>query len=201
MPSHQTAQQAASADLPAAYVSGNAEADLLAGRVVLYPLSLACFVELPQRLAPTSQGPGGPTEDTSSSVRGFLLPRHLEVEEETETLSAPMETREPDQVDEDLDVRVDEERNKRVAVVEDRQEAIHRVFMVGTHPCIITAGGTRMACKKCSRYVTTYQGKWRNLGTLLLCRDKLASLKPIDKPRELGKPRRSKKEVRSPLSL
>eukprot|EP00971_Amphidinium_carterae_P147269 2918463-Amphidinium_carterae.1 len=23
-----------------------------------------------------------------------------------------------------------------------------------------------MACKKCSRYVTTYQGKWRNLGTL-----------------------------------
>eukprot|EP00971_Amphidinium_carterae_P076392 1508691-Amphidinium_carterae.1 len=38
--------------------------------------------------------------------------------------------------------------------------------MVGTHPCIITEGGTRMACKKCSRYVTTYQGKWRNLGTL-----------------------------------
>eukprot|EP00971_Amphidinium_carterae_P004325 86336-Amphidinium_carterae.1 len=38
--------------------------------------------------------------------------------------------------------------------------------MVGTHPCITTAGGTRMACKKCPRYVTIYQSKWRNLGTL-----------------------------------
>eukprot|EP00971_Amphidinium_carterae_P351387 6492088-Amphidinium_carterae.1 len=59
--------------------------------------------------------------------------------------------------------------DEREQVGEDRQvhgqKAVHRVFMVGTHPCIITAGGTRMACKKCSRYVTTYQGKWRNLGT------------------------------------
>eukprot|EP00971_Amphidinium_carterae_P262966 5216992-Amphidinium_carterae.1 len=69
-----------------------------------------------------------------------------------------METREPDPVDEDTDVRV-EEMDERVPVADDRQEAIQRVFMVGTHPCIITEGGAHMACKKCSRYVTTYQGK------------------------------------------
>eukprot|EP00971_Amphidinium_carterae_P188514 3741938-Amphidinium_carterae.1 len=45
------------------------------------------------------------------------------------------------------------------------QETVNRVFMIGTHPCIITAGGTRMACKKCMRCGTT-SGKWRNLGTL-----------------------------------
>eukprot|EP00971_Amphidinium_carterae_P331646 6465359-Amphidinium_carterae.1 len=48
-----------------------------------------------------------------------------------------------------------EEIDECVSVVEDRQESSNRVFMVGTHPCIITAGGTRMACKKCSRYVTS----------------------------------------------
>eukprot|EP00971_Amphidinium_carterae_P030660 603314-Amphidinium_carterae.1 len=57
MRSHLTAQQAEAAELPAAYVAGNAEADLLAGRAVqaVYlpcPLSLAFLEELPQRLAP-----------------------------------------------------------------------------------------------------------------------------------------------------
>eukprot|EP00971_Amphidinium_carterae_P065389 1295578-Amphidinium_carterae.1 len=73
--------------------------------------------------------------------------------------------------------------------VEDRQEAVNRVFMVGTHPCIITAGGTRMACKKCSRYVTTYQSKWRNLGTLSRQACKPKGAQPALPPGSLSKGR------------
>eukprot|EP00971_Amphidinium_carterae_P202614 4020307-Amphidinium_carterae.1 len=32
-------------------------------------------------------------------------------------------------------------------------EDVNKVFMVGPHPCIITAGGTRMACRNLQRYV------------------------------------------------
>eukprot|EP00971_Amphidinium_carterae_P151566 3004684-Amphidinium_carterae.1 len=152
-----------------------------------YLLSLAFFAELRQQLTPVwslfpaacsppqkiqedqvSQGRwpklSKAAGDTSSSARVTFLPRHPEVEEETELLlTAPMVTREPEQADEPNDVRVEEVMDDLEAVVEDRQGTVN---MVGTHPCIITAGGTRMACKKCSRYVATYQGKWRNLDTL-----------------------------------
>eukprot|EP00971_Amphidinium_carterae_P312568 6212505-Amphidinium_carterae.1 len=50
--------------------------------------------------------------------------------------------------------------------VDEHPKAVNRDYMIGTHPCIITEGGTRMACRNCKRYVTTYLGKWRNLGTL-----------------------------------
>eukprot|EP00971_Amphidinium_carterae_P230812 4580292-Amphidinium_carterae.2 len=47
--------------------------------------------------------------------------------------------------------------DEREPVGEDGQEVVNRVFMVGTHPCLITHGGSRMTCKKCTRYVTTYK--------------------------------------------
>eukprot|EP00971_Amphidinium_carterae_P224122 4447316-Amphidinium_carterae.1 len=64
------------------------------------------------------------------------------------------------------DVRVDGLMDEREPVGEDAQEVVSRVCVVGTHPCLITHGGSRMTCTKFTRYVTTYKGTWRNLGTL-----------------------------------
>eukprot|EP00971_Amphidinium_carterae_P227284 4507965-Amphidinium_carterae.1 len=40
------------------------------------------------------------------------------------------------------------------------------VYRVGPHLCQLTVGDTRITCKKCGRYVTTYKGTWRNMGTI-----------------------------------
>eukprot|EP00971_Amphidinium_carterae_P337724 6474684-Amphidinium_carterae.1 len=40
------------------------------------------------------------------------------------------------------------------------------VYRVGPHLCHLTDGDTRITCKKCGRYVTTYKGTWRNMGTI-----------------------------------
>eukprot|EP00971_Amphidinium_carterae_P206322 4094192-Amphidinium_carterae.2 len=45
-------------------------------------------------------------------------------------------------------------------------ETANKVFMIGPHLCIITAGRNRLACRNCKGYVSTYQKTWRNLGTL-----------------------------------
>eukprot|EP00971_Amphidinium_carterae_P114439 2267477-Amphidinium_carterae.1 len=41
-----------------------------------------------------------------------------------------------------------------------------REYRVGDHLCTITDGGICMKCRHCRRYVTSYKGTWRNLGTL-----------------------------------
>eukprot|EP00971_Amphidinium_carterae_P208950 4145181-Amphidinium_carterae.1 len=41
-----------------------------------------------------------------------------------------------------------------------------REYRVGDHRCTITDGGACMKCRLCGRFVTTYKGTWRNLGTL-----------------------------------
>eukprot|EP00971_Amphidinium_carterae_P253736 5037112-Amphidinium_carterae.1 len=40
------------------------------------------------------------------------------------------------------------------------------LYKVGPHRCRLTAGDTRITCTKCERYVTTYKGTWRNMGTI-----------------------------------
>eukprot|EP00971_Amphidinium_carterae_P077553 1532762-Amphidinium_carterae.1 len=66
----------------------------------------------------------------------------------------------------DPDVRVDESMDRRVPVVAEDLEVLSPSFRVGPRLCYRTAGDTRMTCKKCERYVTSYKGTWRNLGTL-----------------------------------
>eukprot|EP00971_Amphidinium_carterae_P170228 3372619-Amphidinium_carterae.2 len=46
------------------------------------------------------------------------------------------------------------------------EASVERVLKIGDHLCVITNSGMRVACRHCKRYVTTYKGKWRNLGTL-----------------------------------
>eukprot|EP00971_Amphidinium_carterae_P207033 4107666-Amphidinium_carterae.1 len=79
-----------------------------------------------------------------------------------------------------LDVRVDDSMDRRVpvgagvlevsgprvAAVADGPEVLGSVYKVGPHACHLTDGDTRMTCKKCGRYVTSYKGTWRNLGTI-----------------------------------
>eukprot|EP00971_Amphidinium_carterae_P050655 997144-Amphidinium_carterae.1 len=64
------------------------------------------------------------------------------------------------------DVRVDESMDRRVPVVAEDLEVLGPSYRVGPHLCHRTAGDTRMTCKRCERYVTSYKGTWRNLGTL-----------------------------------
>eukprot|EP00971_Amphidinium_carterae_P224312 4450247-Amphidinium_carterae.1 len=40
-----------------------------------------------------------------------------------------------------------------------------RVFQIGKHSCLITPDATRIACRDCKRYITSYKGRWSNLGT------------------------------------
>eukprot|EP00971_Amphidinium_carterae_P307918 6119410-Amphidinium_carterae.4 len=58
---------------------------------------------------------------------------------------------------------------------------VNKVFMIGSHSCIMTEGRTRMACKDCKRYIPSYKGRWTDLGTLRAClrqsaRDRLKHL-------------------------
>eukprot|EP00971_Amphidinium_carterae_P268953 5335823-Amphidinium_carterae.1 len=46
------------------------------------------------------------------------------------------------------------------------EASAERVFKVEDHLCVITNSGTCMTCKHCQRYMTSYKGTWRNLGTL-----------------------------------
>eukprot|EP00971_Amphidinium_carterae_P272784 5414016-Amphidinium_carterae.1 len=76
-----------------------------------------------------------------------------------------------------LDVRVDDSLDRRVPVEQDIPAAVatqlpaegvdHElaapVYRVGPHLCQLTAGDTRITCKKCERHVTTYKGTWRNM--------------------------------------
>eukprot|EP00971_Amphidinium_carterae_P268684 5330198-Amphidinium_carterae.1 len=48
----------------------------------------------------------------------------------------------------------------------DDLEAVVPVYKVGPHQCHLTDGDTRITCKKCGRYVTSYKGTWRNMGTI-----------------------------------
>eukprot|EP00971_Amphidinium_carterae_P099494 1968237-Amphidinium_carterae.1 len=80
----------------------------------------------------------------------------------------------------DLDVRVDGSMEGRVPVVAEGPEVfgprvvaaaegpevIGTVYRVGPHTCHLTDGDARMTCRKCGRYVTSYKGTWRNLGTI-----------------------------------
>eukprot|EP00971_Amphidinium_carterae_P012092 238209-Amphidinium_carterae.1 len=56
--------------------------------------------------------------------------------------------------------------DRRVPVEAEDLEVLGPTFKVGPHLCHRTAGDTRITCKKCERYVTSYKGTWRNLGTL-----------------------------------
>eukprot|EP00971_Amphidinium_carterae_P204219 4052484-Amphidinium_carterae.2 len=49
---------------------------------------------------------------------------------------------------------------------QETEASVERVFKVGEHLCVITDDGTRMACRHCKRYMTSYKGTRRNLGTL-----------------------------------
>eukprot|EP00971_Amphidinium_carterae_P027140 535052-Amphidinium_carterae.1 len=51
-------------------------------------------------------------------------------------------------------------------VTPEAEASAERVFKVGDHLCVIINSGTCMACRHCQRYVTSYKGTWRNLGTL-----------------------------------
>eukprot|EP00971_Amphidinium_carterae_P153711 3047822-Amphidinium_carterae.1 len=56
--------------------------------------------------------------------------------------------------------------DRRVPVEAEDLEVPGPTFKVGPHLCHRTAGDTRITCKNCERYVTSYKGTWRNLGTL-----------------------------------
>eukprot|EP00971_Amphidinium_carterae_P093257 1845305-Amphidinium_carterae.1 len=48
----------------------------------------------------------------------------------------------------------------------DDSEIVAPIYRVGPHLCRLTDGDTRITCKKCGRYVTSYKGTWRNMGTI-----------------------------------
>eukprot|EP00971_Amphidinium_carterae_P051252 1009134-Amphidinium_carterae.1 len=235
MRSHQTAQQAEAAGLPAAYLAGNAAADLLAGSAVQDVPALPPTLSLFRRAAAAARSfwslfaSACPSEhliqedqvshsrkpsfsrvaslfapreaDTSSPMRGRVFYSHLAGEDGSSILPAQhlpsgggaadsdLLATLPDQegvvmsgvVDTgcNLDVRVDESMDRNVPVVAEDPEVFGTAYRVGPHTCHLTAGDTRMTCKKCGRYVTSYKGTWRNLGTIAKqpCKPKARRLK------------------------
>eukprot|EP00971_Amphidinium_carterae_P280556 5569530-Amphidinium_carterae.1 len=77
------------------------------------------------------------------------------------------------------DVRVDDPMDRTVPVVAGDPEVSGPTYRVGPHSCHLTAGDTRMTCKKRGRYVTSYKGTWRDLGTIARqpCKPKARRLK------------------------
>eukprot|EP00971_Amphidinium_carterae_P282205 5602303-Amphidinium_carterae.1 len=77
------------------------------------------------------------------------------------------------------DVRVDDEMDRRVPVAAEGPEVFGTTYRVGPHTCHLTDGDARMTCRKCGRYVTSYKGTWRNLGTIAKqpCKPKARRLK------------------------
>eukprot|EP00971_Amphidinium_carterae_P293850 5833757-Amphidinium_carterae.2 len=69
--------------------------------------------------------------------------------------------------------------DRRVPVATADPEVLGPTYRVGPHLCHLTTGDTRMTCKKCGRYVTSYKGTWRNLGTIARqrCQPKARRLK------------------------
>eukprot|EP00971_Amphidinium_carterae_P068410 1354579-Amphidinium_carterae.1 len=51
----------------------------------------------------------------------------------------------------------------RMDAAADGPEVVGALYRVGPHACHLTDGDTRITCKKCGRYVTTYKGTWRNM--------------------------------------
>eukprot|EP00971_Amphidinium_carterae_P099284 1963921-Amphidinium_carterae.1 len=80
----------------------------------------------------------------------------------------------------------------RMDAAADGPEVVGAVYRVGPHACHLTDGDTRITCKKCGRYVTTYKGTWRNMGTIAKqpCKPKARRQKA-----ETGKHLASKAEV------
>eukprot|EP00971_Amphidinium_carterae_P149622 2966428-Amphidinium_carterae.1 len=98
--------------------------------------------------------------------------------------ASPMQGVDDERAMEDIasppDVRVDDTMDRSVPVDDNGPEAVVTgltaagddpevvvpVYRVGPHLCHLTDGDTRITCKKCGRYVTTYKGTWRNMGTI-----------------------------------
>eukprot|EP00971_Amphidinium_carterae_P185179 3677325-Amphidinium_carterae.1 len=99
---------------------------------------------------------------------------------EASSMHGVEDAREMEDIESSPDVRIDDSMDQRVPVdddgpaavatqlpaVGDDQEVVVPVYRVGPHLCHLTAGDTRITCKKCGRYVTTYKGTWRNMGTI-----------------------------------
>eukprot|EP00971_Amphidinium_carterae_P044205 869576-Amphidinium_carterae.1 len=160
MRSHLTAQQAADADLPAGYqryLAGNAEADLLAGRfsLSLRPLNSS---PNPETAAAVAAPLFTETAEPGSAISESLALLHSS---DVRVDDAPMDQRVPEgmppvaQPDAVPDIDIPD-----AAAPEERE------YRVGDHLCTITDGGICMTCRHCRRFVTSYKGTWRNLGTL-----------------------------------
>eukprot|EP00971_Amphidinium_carterae_P225673 4475685-Amphidinium_carterae.1 len=112
---------------------------------------------LEEGLTPAEGNTAGSLE--TSSMRG------IEDEREMEDIASPPDVR----VDESMDRSVPVDDNGPEAVVTGlaaagaEPEVLVPVKRVGPHLCHLTDGDTRITCKKCGRYVTTYKGTWRNM--------------------------------------
>eukprot|EP00971_Amphidinium_carterae_P273110 5420809-Amphidinium_carterae.3 len=178
MRSHLTAQQAADADLPAGYLTGNAEADLLAGRAVQETPALPPLLDLFRQAAAAARVFREPvlafnpnTRETTTAAEATFF---------TGDAEDNSVSREPFRLLHLRNVRVDgpmDQREPTAESLQEQQEATfelaapevevcaERVFKVGDHSdhsCVITNNGICMACRHCKRYVTTYKGTWRN---------------------------------------
>eukprot|EP00971_Amphidinium_carterae_P067697 1340458-Amphidinium_carterae.1 len=200
MPSDLTAQQAAEAAPPAAYVSGNAEADLLAGQAVqevpgllpllhlfrkaeaaartfwsLFPAACSPLHRVQEDLDPARRRPErgvaelfpSQAKGASPPARETFLHQHLGVvREQTEAQDLPSCLAPPMNLwSGSIELMIIWATVCPSTIMSSCQQglyAVNKVFMIGTHPCIITEGGIRMACRNYKRYVSTYQWKWRN---------------------------------------
>eukprot|EP00971_Amphidinium_carterae_P021911 432329-Amphidinium_carterae.1 len=200
MRSHQTAQQAEAAGLPAAYLAGNDAADLLVGSAVRDVPDLPPELSLFRRAAAAARSfwslfaSACPTQhrvpqhqtsqsnklsfsrvasllakraaDTSSPSCGTTFYSHLAGVDGSAPVPGqclPLEEPEAagmsgvDDTASDLDVRVDDEMDQRVPAIAEDLEVPGPTYRVGPHLCNRTNGDTRMTCKKCGRYVTSYK--------------------------------------------
>eukprot|EP00971_Amphidinium_carterae_P302842 6017378-Amphidinium_carterae.1 len=82
-----------------------------------------------------------------------------------EDIEGPPHVRVDDPLDRRVPVEADEPEAvaTRLAAIADGPEVVSPVYRVGPHMCHLTDGDTRITCKKCGRYVTTYKGTWRNM--------------------------------------
>eukprot|EP00971_Amphidinium_carterae_P012952 255531-Amphidinium_carterae.1 len=82
-----------------------------------------------------------------------------------EDIEGPPTVRVDDPMDRRVPVEADslEAVETRLAAVADGPEVVGAAYRVGPHVCHLTDGDTRITCKKCGRYVTTYKGTWRNM--------------------------------------
>eukprot|EP00971_Amphidinium_carterae_P041064 806393-Amphidinium_carterae.1 len=90
----------------------------------------------------------------------------VEDEREMEDIESPPIVRVDDSMDRRVPVDADgpEAVVTRLAAVADGPEVVGPVCRVGPHLCHLTDGDTRITCKKCERYVTTYKGSRKHAG-------------------------------------